>query len=68
MVFRLSATARGLGALIGLGGILLIVLGYQANPNNGSEVGTGELFVAVAVFMWILSFVAKESKRGGLFH
>ncbi len=68
MIFHFSAAARGLGALIGLGGILLIVLGYNVNPNNSSEISTGELLVAVAVKMWIMSFVAKESKRGGLFH
>jgi hypothetical protein len=47
---------------------LLIVLGYNVTANNSSEISTGELFVAVAVIMWTMSFVAKESKRGGLFH
>jgi len=68
LVFQLKAVAYGLGALIALGGILLIVLGYQQNPNNASEINSGGLLIAVAVIMWVAGFVAKESKRGGLFH
>ncbi len=57
-----------MGALLALGGILLLALGYNMNPNNGSEITTGGWLIGIGVVMWILGFISKESKRGGLFH
>ena len=68
MVFQLKAVAYGLGALLALGGIVLMALGYNKTPNNASEINAGWLLIAIAVVMWIAGFVAKESKKGGIFH
>jgi len=68
LVFQLKAVAYGLGALLGLGGIALIAAGYNVTPNNPDEVNAGWLLIAIAVIMWVAGFVAKESKRGGMFH
>jgi len=68
LVFQLKAVAYGLGALLALGGIVLIALGNQAKQINDSEINSGWLLIAIAVVMWIAGFISKESKRGGIFH
>ncbi len=68
MVFGIKAIVYGLGGVLAAGGIGLMALGYNVNPNNLSEVATGEWLVGTAVVMWIVGLVIRESRRCGAFH
>lgn len=58
MTFIFKAVAQGLGAVFGLGGVLLLVIG--TTTNNSSSVSTGWALVALAVVMWFVSLVARR--------
>jgi drug/metabolite transporter (DMT)-like permease len=63
LVFQTKAVAYGLGALLGLGGILLIALGYNQTPTNVDEVAAGCFLVAYAGLMWVIGYDVKESRK-----
>jgi len=60
-LFEFKAIAYGLGALFGLGGIALLVLGFQ--NNDGQEINGGWILIVLAFIMWLLSFAEKSGRR-----
>jgi len=58
MSFAFKAVARGLGAIFGLGGVLLLVIG--ATTDNSSATSTGWALVVISISMWVFSIIARK--------
>ena len=58
MAFALKAVAYGLGALIGLGGVLLITIGTTTNNSGAAQ--NGWVLVGLSVGMWVFSAVLRK--------
>lgn len=60
MGINITAIAYGLGAVLAVGGILLLLAGYNLSPQNNSEVATGETLIAIAVIMWVAGVILRR--------
>ncbi len=58
MAFALKAVGYGLGALIALGGVLLIAIG--ATTSNADATRNGWTLVALSVGMWVFSIALRK--------
>ncbi len=61
MGINITAIAYGLGAVLAVGGIALLLAGYNLSPTNNDEVTTGETLIGIAVVMWIAGILLRES-------
>ncbi len=62
MGINIKVTAFGLGAVLAAGGLLLLLAGYNVSPQNAGEINGGWTLIAVAVVMWIIGVVIRESR------
>jgi hypothetical protein len=60
MGINITAIAYGLGAVLAVGGILLLLAGYNIQPQNMGEVSTGETLIGIAVAMWIVGVILRR--------
>ncbi len=58
MSFSFKAVASGLGAIFGLGGVLLLIVGTTSN--NSSAISSGWTLVALSVGMWLFSIILRK--------
>lgn len=61
MSFIVKAVGYGLGALLGVGGMFLISVG--TSTGDASATSSGWELVGIAVIMWVVSLLVKESHR-----
>ncbi len=62
MGIDIKVTAFGLGAVLAAGGLLLLLAGYNVSPSNDGEISGGWLLIGIAVVMWILGVIIRESR------
>jgi hypothetical protein len=62
MGISIKVTAFGLGAVLAAGGLLLLLAGYNVSPQNAGEINGGWALIGIAVVMWIIGVVIRESR------
>lgn len=60
MGINISAVVYGLGGVLAVGGILLLLAGYNVSPMNNDEVSGGWTLIGIAVVMWIIGVVIRK--------